>query len=326
MKPSVHLTTRPLQGGGADPIFTHVDGQLYAATPNLVTDPDDIFGSGSVASINRKLMATAASCGSHPLIDVSAPGSTISSGSDASYTYCIARVNGECAPKSSAGQVFVNCPGVIWSRCTGSGIHGGTPSGVGNDICVSNMGAAANTVRQFSLDRTDFAGAYTRTLVSATSRLRMVTGFENNRLLPDNSWLLFRAEWLNYDREEMWMAKMPPYPASDDIDRGAFVPMVLNLQPPAGAAVDNAVVEFGYTEYAGNCTSRHDACVATASLVGAPGPSILRVKILMAPPALRTAPSPYRPSRNGCFIIRSSIGITRISVVAASPMQAVAVP
>jgi hypothetical protein len=130
---------------------------------------------------------------------------------------------------------------------------------VGNDICVANIGAAANTVRQFTLDHTDFAGAFTRNLVSATSRLRMVGGFENNRLLPDNSWLLFRAEWLNYNREEMWMAKMPPYPTSDSIDRGTFVPMVLNLQPPAGVKASTMrLSNSAIREYSGNCTSRRD--------------------------------------------------------------------
>jgi hypothetical protein len=259
----------PVQGGGFDPVFNAVTEQLYVATPSLVTDPDDIFGSAGVASLNRKLMATGASCGSHPLMDLSGPGSRIAADVSASYSYCIARVNGECVSNSTAGQIYVNCPGVVWDRCTGSGIHGGTPLGVGNDICVSNVGAAANAVRQFTLDHTDFAGAFTRTLVTATSRLRMVGGFENNRLLPDNSWLLFRAEWLNYNREEMWMAKMLPYPATDSIGRGTFVPMVLNLQPPAGVSVDNAVVQFGYAEYGGNCTSRRDSCIANSAMIAA---------------------------------------------------------
>ena len=180
----------PIQGGAFDPVFKWVKGQLFVATPGLVSSPDDIFGSEGVAAINRKLMATGASCGSHPLIDRSGPGSGMVTGTEGSYTYCVARVKGECSPGSTVGQVYVNCPGVAWNRCTGSGIHGGTPMGVGNDICVANVGAAANAVRQFSLDTTDFEGAFTRTLVSATSRLRMVRGFENNRLLPDNSWLV----------------------------------------------------------------------------------------------------------------------------------------
>jgi hypothetical protein len=263
----------PVQGGGYDPTFNLVTGQLYLATPGLVTDPDDFFGSNGIVGINRQLMAQGNSCGSHPLIDISGPGSSISTGTSGSYTACFARANGECYAGSTVGQVYVNCPGVIWNYCSGSGIHGGTPLGVGNDICVGNIAEDANAVRQFTLNRTDYAGAYTRTLVTATSRLRMVFGFENNRLLPDNSWLLLRTDFLNYQRSEMWMAKVPPYPALDSVVRGTFVPVVLTLKPTAGLGVNNAIVQFGYQEYGApqlvNCTTRNDACIATASTVTA---------------------------------------------------------
>lgn len=263
----------PVQGGGGDPAFSLVTGQLYASMPSLVTDPDDFFGSGTLAGINRKLMAQGNSCGSHPLIDISGPDSSMSTGASGSYTACFARANGECYPGSTVGQVYVNCPGVTWTNCSGTSIHGGTPLGAGNDICVGNLGASGNTVRQFTLDRTDYAGAYTRNLVSATSRLRMVYGFENNRLLPDNSWLLLRTDWLDYQRSEMWMARMLPYPAADSVARGSFVPVTLTLKPPAGLAVNNAIVRFGYQEYGApqriNCTTRNDACLATASTVTA---------------------------------------------------------
>jgi hypothetical protein len=261
----------PVQGGGGDPAFTLATGQLYVATPSLVTDPDDFFGSGSTVAINRKLMAQGNSCGSHPLIDISGPGSSISTGTSGSYTACFARANGECYTDSTVGQVYVNCPGVISTSCAGSGIHGGTPLGVGNDICVGNINRAANAIIQFTLDRTDYAGAYSRTMVSATSRLRMVTGFEGNQLLPDNSWILYRQEWLNYQRPEMWMAKNLPYPAPDSVARGTFVPMTVSVKPPAGLNVNNAIVEFGYQEYGApqliNCTTRNDACMAAASTV-----------------------------------------------------------
>ncbi len=263
----------PVQGGQNEPVFTAVSGQaqLYSATPGLVTDPDDTFGSGGSVSINRKLMATGASCGSHPLIDVSGSSSSISSGTAGSYTYCFARTAGECHTSSTAGQIYVNCPGVISPSCAGSGIHGGTPLGVGNDICVGNIGNGADAIIQYSLDRTDAAGVTRRALVSATSRLRMVFGFENNQLLPDNSWILYRQEFLNYQRPEMWMAKNLPYPAADSVVRGTFISWPVSVQPPAGLAVNNAVVEFGYQEYGApqliNCTTRNDACIAAAATV-----------------------------------------------------------
>jgi hypothetical protein len=264
----------PVQGGQNEPTFSVVTGQLYVATPTSNLDADDIFGYGSIVAINRKLMATGASCGSHPLIDLSGSSSSIATGTSGSYTYCIARASGECYAGSTVGQVYVNCPGVVSSSCAGSGIHGGTPLGVGNDICVGNIGNGANAIIQYTLDSTDRSGASRRALVSATARLRMVYGFENNQLLPDNSWILYRQEWLNYQRPEMWMAKMLPYPPEEpggSVNRGTFVPMSVSLKPPAGLRVNNAIVEFGYQEYRApqllNCTTRNDACVAAASLV-----------------------------------------------------------
>ena len=49
------------------------------------------------------------------------------------------------------------------------------------------------------------------------------------------------------------------------------MPVTLAVKPPAGLAVNNATVQFGYQEYGApqslNCTSRNDTCVATASTV-----------------------------------------------------------
>jgi hypothetical protein len=67
----------PIQGGSYDPPFSLVSGQLYYYRPGTVTDPDDFYTSGTTAYINRKLMATGAACGSHPLIDISGPGSSM---------------------------------------------------------------------------------------------------------------------------------------------------------------------------------------------------------------------------------------------------------
>jgi len=261
----------PLQGGSYDPTFSLVSGQLYYYRPGVVTDPDDFYTSGTTAYINRKLMATGAACGSHPLIDASGPGSSIATGTSGSYTYCVTRAGGECVPGSLAGDVYVNCPGVLYSHCSGVATHGGTPLGVGNDICVGNIAKNANAITQYTLDRTDYLGAYSRILVNATSRLRMVTGFEGNQLLPDNSWILYRQEYLNYQRPEMWMAKNLPYPSADSVARGTFVPVTVSVKPPAGLAVNNAIVEFGYQEYGApqliNCTTRNDACLVAASAV-----------------------------------------------------------
>jgi len=270
----------PVQGGSYDPNesspFAAVSGQLYRYRPGTVTDSDDFYTANRVAYINRKLMATGASCGSHPLIDMSSASTTYSLPEDTagSYEYCVARNRNECRSRSLPGDVYVNCPGVVVPYCQGNAVHGGTPDGIGNDICVGNLSKTANAIAQFTLDRTDGSGAYSRVLASATSRLRMVSGFENNRLLPDNSWVLYRQEFLNYQREEMWMMRNLPYPEKDSVNRGAFVPVPIQLDPvSAGVSVNNGVVEFGYAEYAQSgvyyCTTRADICQANDASVPA---------------------------------------------------------
>ena len=259
----------PLQGGQNEPTWVSISGQLYTAAPASNLDADDPFGYGSIIAMNRKLYAQGASCGPHPLTDISGPASSISTSTASSYTYCFARTAGECYSGSSVGQVYVNCPGVTAVTCQGSGIHGGAPFGAGADICLGNINNTANAVRQFTLDRTDMAGLRSRTVVAATARTRMVYGFENNELVPDNSWLLYRSDWLDFQRAEMWAAKLPPYPPVDSVTRNTFVPVTVSLRPAAGLQVNNAIVEFGYQEYGNtllNCTTRNDICVSASNV------------------------------------------------------------
>ena len=97
-----------------------------------------------------------------------------------------------------------------------------------------------------------------------------MTGVQTCALpISDNSWILYRQEWLNYQRPEMWMAKNLPYPPRDSVNRGTFVPLPVTLSPPAGLDVNNAIIEFGYQEYGApqaiNCTTRNDACITTST-------------------------------------------------------------
>jgi hypothetical protein len=50
----------------------------------------------------------------------------------------------------------------------------------------------------------------------------------------------------------------------DSVARNTFIPVRVNLAPPPGARVDNAIVEFGYSEYgsasAYRCSTRGEAC------------------------------------------------------------------
>jgi hypothetical protein len=278
-------------GESSAPNFSLVSGQLYRHRPGVVTDPDDFYStntsgahpgspvSGGIGAtyINRKVMATAASCGNHPLIDVSGPASSIGTESASAYTYCYSRNANECVSGSLVGDVYANCPGVTVPSSGGAGVgcnagsyHPGTPFGTGNDICIQNRAAVADSITQYTLAQTDYYGALSRNLSGAGERLRMVTNTENNAALPDMSWMLYRAEFLNLDRQELWMFQYPAYPTPDAYNRGTFIPITTpTFTPPGGT--NNTVVDFGYQEYAQGgvpyCTTRLDTCEATAATI-----------------------------------------------------------
>jgi hypothetical protein len=256
---------RPLVGKFTSPpappdLWTFVSGQLWKTT-YAVKDPDDI------GNLNRKLLPTAASSGAHPLIDVSGPSSSISDAAVDSYKYCVPRVNGECRPGSVVGEVYVNAPAVIYPYCYGAGVTGQTSPL--NDICIDNMPAVGQGLVQFSTLQSDPSGQFQRILVKAMSgRLKYTSGFANARPLPDNSWILYQANYLDSARREIYMAKLPPFPTPDGVNRSSFVALPLNLQPPSGLGVNNALVQFGYQEYSGNCTTRNEACLVSAPTIG----------------------------------------------------------
>src|SRR5262249_30213122 len=114
---------RPLVGTatsspGAPAAFTNITNTniwVTTYTGSGFTDVDN-FG-----SLNRKIYATAASSGTHPLIDVSGPGSNVAV---CTYCYCIPRVSGECYTNATVGQIYVNSPGVIYPWCYGNPVNG----------------------------------------------------------------------------------------------------------------------------------------------------------------------------------------------------------
>ena len=85
----------------------------------------------------------------------------------------------------------------------------------------------------------------------------------NSRVLPDGSWALLWTEWFHLQRSEAFLAKLPPFPAADNVDRTNFEQVGLYVSGMNGAT--QAVVEFGYAENGPSdklyCTSRQETCV-----------------------------------------------------------------
>ncbi len=248
-----------------------VSGQLYKFS-SVTTDGDNLTQIGgpnaNLNGVNRKLQATMAFCGTQPLTDVSsaATGNAISDSSVDSYHYCVSRNAGECRTGSARGDIYVNCP---YAMPRSDGTYG---CGASNDLCVYNTGAYLNGIAQIGYGKTDAEGKVGRLLTKGLIRQRLLDVNQNVRTLPDASWLLFRATALSGSDDTIMVGKMPPFPGPDSVSRGAFVPLVVNVNPPAGLGATNAILEFGYLEdglpnqfY---CTTRKETCVAMSATVG----------------------------------------------------------
>jgi hypothetical protein len=79
------------------------------------------------------------------------------------------------------------------------------------------------------------------------------------------TWGMFKSDWADGIRSEIFAVKFPPFPGGNSIPRNTFVNYPVEL--PAGPAY--AEIQFGYMEngsvQAYYCTSRRDACTTSGS-------------------------------------------------------------
>jgi len=255
-----------------------VAGQLYKSS-YVTADGDNLKDSSGNVIASRKLQPTVLHCGTQPMIDVSSPatGNVMATDNSGAYQACIVRKNGECRAGSVQGEVYFNCPFAnprfTYSQTFGCNNNPRGEGGLTNDQCVANPGAYLNGVAQigFAPAGNDLKGAYGRTLTHGLIRYHLNNVNENVQTTPDGAWLLFPAYYFGGNEFQILSARMLPYPALDSVDRSTFLPMNLQLMPPAGLAVDNAIVRFGYAENGGSdqyyCTSRREACYAASATV-----------------------------------------------------------
>ncbi len=247
-------------------------GNLFSPVPGATLISGQLYKYKLPANspLARKQLATLAATGGMSLLDVSGPGSTLSDLPSDAYKYCVANVAGECRAGSAPADVYVNAPNVKFLQCTG----GDAPNPQNKDICIGNIGAWANGMTQVYLGST---------LAESVSNSRIVTRglagikdmfyYATAKALPDASWALFNVGSVAVANPQVnvWMAKLPPLAKQDNVDRSTFVRAPVYVTAPQGKGIASAAIEFGYAEQGATdqyyCTSRHEACVATAATV-----------------------------------------------------------
>jgi hypothetical protein len=221
-----------------------VGGDLYKLTAS------------QVPYLRRKVLPSFGSCGMYPLVDVSGPSSVLTGTSADRYKYCIADRAGECSSGSQQGDVFFNCPQMADLYCT----YGAGDSDL-RDVCIGGHSSYTGSIVQVGYEKQNLTGNYGRPLTKGFSRYRLFDTFWNAKTTPDGKWLIFRTLWANGYDHEILLAKIPPAPVPDNVNRTDFVPLAVTVgAAPAGTSATQAVVEFGYnTSF--HCTSRAETCV-----------------------------------------------------------------
>jgi hypothetical protein len=197
------------------------------------------------------------------LIDISGPSSALTPSSAGNYTVCVVKLAGECWSGSTAGQIYANLPASETS-CTTQSAFG--TSVYTADWCFNNFFPSAGGALQLGLTAANQIG---------TSGGLPVYGMGNSRKLAlglfmpprniqpaivlstrDQQWIY----WANcvadpYENTEaasqkclaeVYMAKVPPQPTSDGIDRTNFENVTISVGTTTGAT--QARLKWGYQE------------------------------------------------------------------------------
>jgi hypothetical protein len=257
------LDGRPFSPGPAySSPFTPISGTLY----KLATDTLDGDTLSGAAQLSRLKMPTFAACGPQPLRDASsaATGDVFSNGSSDWYKFCVSRGKNECRSGASPGDIWVNCPYITQPSCQNTSDQANISMG----ICVGSPNMYLSSIGQVGFGANDPKGNLGRKLTMGLGRHLLYDTYWNARAFSDASWMLIHAIWLGGLRTEAMLAKLPPYPQPDGIDRTDFIPLQISATTRGMSGVSNAILQFGYEENGQPtdffCTSRREACVKGA--------------------------------------------------------------
>ncbi len=214
-------------------------------------------------TLHRKQLGTLATCGEHALADISsaATGDVITD--QTPYTYCVANAGNECRNGSQPGNVYVSCPGKTENSCANSPFANTYPTTV-VDVCVGDSWSFGHGIVQVPVSADSKSGEHTRVVSYPFPIPHLQSIYSSAKATPDGKWALYLGQ--RHERADVFLIKLPPYPEPDGKDRTTFQNLPISVPKSADSAVNNAIVEFGYTEFGGPgdffCTTRKEACVA----------------------------------------------------------------
>jgi hypothetical protein len=242
----------PSTGSGDEVISKNLSGTSTLVSGLTQTYVTPVLGGGTVNIKSTPLLGYA---GPYLLQDISGPSSLITDST--AWAYCYAYKAGECRAGSVAGTAYTNVPkaGPL-DGCYSNSFSIRAP-------CVFMASPVTSQVVQWDLSQADPLGAHYRKLTMGLAGWGRQYQFANARALPDGSWAILRGYWSDGKRSDLLLAKLPPWPGYDSVNRSTFLPLMLQLGA-APRGTDHVLVQFGYTPSL-FCTTRQEICVAASS-------------------------------------------------------------
>lgn len=195
--------------------------------------------------------------GGNLLQDISSGSTGDTIASSDTWKFCYAYRNDECRTGSTAGQLYLVVPGPLTTNvlCNEGVIGFDSPCAFAG-VPLGGWGIQEISTRQ------NGDGRWVRRLTMQPGPQRQAT-FENWRSLPDGVMALWRSVLTDGLYSTMMLAKLPPM-QTDTINRTTWRRLAITI--PSGTIANNALIRFWYAE-SGYCTSRLEACYATAATV-----------------------------------------------------------
>jgi len=258
----------PSFGAGAE-----VASPVGTVAYGLVPGTRGVYKFTSISGdVHYKQVPVIAYAGYHLLKEISSPATGDIITDSTPWKYCVVLKAGECRSGSAVNEVYVSVPqGLIDSsqNCISNWYDDNYP-------CVFTPPAKAGFIVQEGISKDDPNGTNWRRITMGLSGYGRQYEFATFIPDPTGSWGFTQGYWLDGVRNDLLIAKLPPWPNPQEVtvNRTNFIPQ--SVQIGANQNLTGARVRFGYTEN-GNvndffCTARQEACVTAGSASSAATP------------------------------------------------------
>jgi hypothetical protein len=217
---------------------------IDAITYSLVAGTSNTYlvssaaGGTSITRANYKSYPVTGYAGRYLLQDISGTSSAISDSTP--YAICTVLVIGECRGSSTVGSIYVTVPSVpaIEPTCYTNWLTESFP-------CAQMQNSNASWLVQMDGSQPYSNQEFGRRITTGLSGIGRQYQF--NTFIPESTgnWGFFKADWADGIRSEVFMAKLPPFPAFDSTVRYGFINYPVGGSCSSG---DTIRVAFGYAE------------------------------------------------------------------------------